>query len=124
MSWHSNKQTSVALSTTKGEYLAVGSCCSQILWMHQILCHFDIMCDNVPIYCDNTSTIDISKNPILHSRTKHIEVRHHFLRDNVLKGLIELIFIPTEHQLTDIFTKPLGEERLCILRIELGMCMI
>lgn len=124
VTWHSKKQISVVLSTTEGEYLAAGSCCSQILWLKQTLCDFDILCDNVPIYCDNFSAIDISKNPVLHSRTKHIEVRHHFLRDNVSKGLIKLIFIPTENQLADIFTKPLSEERFYTLRRELGMCMV
>ena len=78
----------------------------------------------MPIHCDNSSAIDISRNPVLHSRTKHIEVRHHFLRDNVSKGLIKLLFIPTENQIADIFTKPLGEERFCVLRRKLGMCMI
>lgn len=65
--------------------------------MRQTLCDFDILYECVPIYCDNSSAIDISKNPVLHSRTKHIKVRHHFLRDNVSKGLIKLIFIPTEN---------------------------
>ena len=122
--WQSKKQTSVALSTTEGEYLAAGSCCSQILWMVQTLKDFGIKCDKVPIYCDNTSTINISENPVLHSRTKHIDVRHHFLRDNVAKGKISLVYIPTEYQLADIFTKPLPEDRFIIIRRELGMCSV
>ena len=60
----------------------------------------------------------------MHSRTKHIDVRHHFLRDHVAKGNIELIFIPTDNQRADIFTKPLAEDRFCRLRMELGMCSI
>ncbi|KAL8087693.1 hypothetical protein AgCh_037733 [Apium graveolens] len=118
--WQSKKQTSVALSTTEGEYLAAGSCCSQILWMMQTLKDFGIKCDKVPIYCDNTSTINISENPVLHSRTKHIDVRHHLLRDNVAKGKINLVYVPKEYQLADIFTKHLPEERFLIIRRELG----
>ncbi|KAK1370395.1 hypothetical protein POM88_036487 [Heracleum sosnowskyi] len=122
VSWQSKKQNSVALSTAEGEYLAAGSCCSQILLMIQTLRGYGIKCSTIPIYCDNTSTINISKNPVNHSRTKHIYVRHHFLRDNVAKGKIELVFVSTEVQLADIFTKPLAEERFNVLCRELGMC--
>ncbi|KAL8135932.1 hypothetical protein AgCh_010520 [Apium graveolens] len=124
VSWQSKKQTSVTLSTAEGEYLAAGSCCSQILWMIQTLRDFGIKRSKVPIYCDNTSTINISKNLVNHSRTKHIDVRHHFLRDNSTKGKIELVFVPTEYQLADIFTKPLGETRFSTIRRELGMCSV
>ncbi|KAL8107872.1 hypothetical protein AgCh_024325 [Apium graveolens] len=124
VSWQSKKQTSVALSTAEGEYLAAGSCCSQILWMIQTLRDFGIKCGKVPIYCDNTSTINISKNPVNHSRTKYIDVRHHFLRDNAAKGKIELVFVPTEYQLAYIFTKSLGEARFSTIRRELGMCSV
>ena len=79
VAWHSKKQTSVALYTADGEYIAAGSCCAQILWMQQTLQDFGISYSNIPIYCDNTSAINISKNPVIHSRTKHIDVRHHFL---------------------------------------------
>ncbi|KAL8093557.1 hypothetical protein AgCh_035440 [Apium graveolens] len=73
VAWHSKKQTSVALSTAKGEYIAVGSCYAQILWMQQTFQDFGISYSNIPIYCDNTSAINISKNPVMHSRTKHID---------------------------------------------------
>ncbi|KAL8116542.1 hypothetical protein AgCh_022894 [Apium graveolens] len=124
VAWHSKKQTSVALSTADGEYITAGSCCAQILWMQQTLQDFGISYSNIPIYCDNTSAINISKNPVMHSRTKHIDVRHHFLRDNVSKGNIELIYISTEKQRADIFTKPLAEDRFCKMRRELGMCSL
>ena len=68
--------------------------------------------------------MSISKNPVLHSRTKHIEVRYHFLRENVSKGEFELIFVDTTYQIANIFTKPLGEDRFTTLRRELGMCKI
>ena len=80
--------------------------------------------DSIPIHCDNTSVISLNKNPVHHSRTKHIEVRHHFIRDHVENHEIDLRFISTEQQLADIFTKPLPEDRFSYIRRELGMCSI
>jgi hypothetical protein len=71
--------------------------------------------------CDSTSAISVAKNPMLHSRTKHIELRYHFLRDNVEKGNIDLIHVPTEKQLADILTKPLDKVTFARLRGELGV---
>jgi hypothetical protein len=76
---------------------------------------------SVPIMCDNTSAISISRNPVQHSKTKHIDVRHHFIRDHVEKGDVSLIYVSTDKQLADIFTKPLPDERFSTLRLELGM---
>jgi hypothetical protein len=90
--------------------------------MKQQLEDFKLKFDHIPFRCDNTSAINISKNPILHSRTKHIEIRHHFIRDHVQKGDVELKFIGTDFQLADIFTKPLQEDRFCTIRRELVMC--
>ncbi|GKB60828.1 hypothetical protein Tco_0917014 [Tanacetum coccineum] len=78
----------------------------------------------VPIFCDNTSAIAISNNPVFYSRTKHIDIRYHFIRDHILKGDIELHFIPTEYQQADIFTKPLDEPTFTKLKAELGMLNI
>ena len=121
ISWSSRKQHSVALSTAEAEYVAAGSCCAQVLWIRQQLKDFGIEANCVPIKCDNTSAINISKNPVQHSRTKHIEVRHHFLRDHMQKGDIQLEFVGTDQQLADIFTKPLSEDRFVSIRRELGM---
>ena len=110
VSWHSKKQNSVALSTTKAEYIAADLCCAQILWMKQTLGDFNLIFEHVPIKCDNTSAINISKNPVQHSRTKHIEIRHYFLRDHAQKSDITLEFVSTKDQLANIFTKPLSEE--------------
>ena len=121
VSWFSKKQNSVALSTTEAEYIAAGNCCAQILWMKQTLRDYGIKLDQILILCDNTSTINLSKNPIQHSRTKHIEIRHHFLRDHVQKGDVVIKFVSTENQLADIFTKPLSEEHFIKIRHELGM---
>ena len=121
VSWSSKKHNSVSTSTAEAEYVAAGSCCAQILWMKSQLADYDIEFTKIPIYCDNTSAIAISNNPVLHSRTKHIDVRYHFIRDHVLKGDVELHFIPTDYQLADLFTKPLDENRFNFLISELGM---
>ncbi|GJT49493.1 hypothetical protein Tco_0975650 [Tanacetum coccineum] len=89
-SWFSKKQTALAISTTEAEYVSAGKACQQALWMKQALVDYGIRLDDIPIMCDNKGAIDLSKNPVQHSRTKHIEIRHHFLRDNVQKGNISI----------------------------------
>ena len=92
--------------------------------MKNTLKDFNLIFNKIKILCDNTSAINLSKNPVHHSRTKHIDVRHHFLRDNVLKGEIEVEFICTELQLADIFTKPLNYDRFNYIRRKLGICKL
>jgi hypothetical protein len=123
VSWSSRKQSSVAQSTTEAEYVAAASCCSQLLWITYTLNDFGEECSHVPLMCDSTSAISVAKNPVLHSRTKHIEVRYHFLRDNVEKGNIDLIHAPTEKQLADILTKPLDQATFAHLRGGLGVIL-
>ena len=89
--------------------------------MRQQLFDYGLKLDHISIRCANTSAINLSKNPILHSRTKHIEIRHHFLRDHVQKGDCILEFVDTKNQLVDIFTKPLPKENLFAIRRELGL---
>jgi hypothetical protein len=95
--WSSKKQTSVALSTAEAEYVAVGQCCAQLLWMRQTLRDFGYNLSKVPLLCDNESAIHMADNPVEHSRTKHIDIRHHFLRDHQQKGDIEVYHINTEN---------------------------
>ncbi|KAG7559036.1 Integrase catalytic core [Arabidopsis thaliana x Arabidopsis arenosa] len=83
ISWHSKKQSSVSLSTAEAEYIAMGSCCTQLLWMKQMLLDYGMISNTLLVYCDNMSSINISKNPVQHSRTKHIDIRHHFIRELV-----------------------------------------
>ena len=82
---------------------------------------YGIKLDNITIKCDNTSSINLSKNLIHHFRTKHIDIRHHFLRDYVQCGDILFEFVDTNNQLADIFTKPLNEERLNFIKHDIGM---
>ncbi|MDQ9786237.1 Ty1/Copia family ribonuclease HI, partial [Serratia marcescens] len=121
VSWFSKKQTSIATSTAEAEYLAAGSCCSQLLWIQQQLRDYGIEAGESPIFCDNTSAIAITYNPVLHSRTKHIDVRHHFIRDHVSKKHIRLEYVPTESQVADIFTKALASDKFSSFRNSLGM---
>ncbi|GMI75421.1 hypothetical protein HRI_001211400 [Hibiscus trionum] len=121
ISWFSKKQNSVALSTTEAEYISLGSCCAQVLWMKQQLLDYGVKIETIPLKCDNTSAICLTKNPIQHSRTKHIEIRHHFIRDHVLKKDVAIEYVDTLNQLADIFTKPLDKERFWSLRRELGL---
>eukprot|EP00253_Pinus_taeda_P011539 PITA_11539 len=103
VSWFSKKQSSISLSTTEVEYVAGASCCTQPLWMMQTLQDFQIDCTPpVSILCDNTSAISISKNPVMHSKTKHIPIKYHFLREQVLEQKVKLEYVPSKEQVADI----------------------
>ncbi|KAI3493581.1 hypothetical protein L1887_40782 [Cichorium endivia] len=121
VSWSSKKQNCVALSSAEAEYVAASTCCSQVLWMKtQLLdCRYRFL--QVPIYCDSKSAIAISHNPIQHSMTKHIDLRYHFIKDQILEGNIELYFIPTDDQVADLFTKALDSTKFNNFLDKLGM---
>ncbi|GKD47039.1 retrovirus-related pol polyprotein from transposon TNT 1-94, partial [Tanacetum coccineum] len=93
------KKQYVAMSSAEAEYVAAAGCCANIFWMKSQLTNYDIIYEKVPIFCDNTSAIAISNNLVMHSRTKYIDIRYHFIRDHILKGDIEMNFIPTQYQL-------------------------
>jgi len=96
ISWNNKKQACVALSTAEAEYIAVRSCCPQIYRLKQQLSGFGLKVTKVPLFCDNTSAINLTKNPVHHSRTKHIEIKHHFIREKVSNGICEIKFIEYE----------------------------
>jgi hypothetical protein len=87
VSWASKKQNSVALSTAEAEYIAAGHCCAQLLWMRQTLRDYDYKLSKVPLLCDNESAIRIADNSVEHIRSKHIDIRYHFLMDHQQKGI-------------------------------------
>jgi hypothetical protein len=122
VAWMSKKQASISLSTAEAEYIPAGSYCTQLLWMKTLLGDYRFSQDTMIINCNNTSAINISKNPVQHSWTKHIDIRHHFLRDLVESEVVSLSFIPTENQLADILTKPLDGSRFESLRKAIGVC--
>ena len=111
VTWQCKKQTAVALSTCEAEYVSASSCCSQILWIQQQMRDFGLQFLDTPIYVDNQAAIDITDNPIHHSRTKHIEIHHHFIRDCCEKKLVRLEKIHTDDQKADFFTKAFSKER-------------
>ncbi|GJZ72000.1 copia protein [Tanacetum coccineum] len=110
VSWSSKKQDCTALSTAKAEYVSLSACCAQVLWMRTQLTDYGFHFNKIPIYCDSKSAIAISCNPVQHSRTKHIAVRYHFIKEHVETGTIELYFVKTDYQLADLFTKALPED--------------
>ncbi|GJY98579.1 retrovirus-related pol polyprotein from transposon TNT 1-94 [Tanacetum coccineum] len=119
--WSSKKQNCVSISIAESEYVVISGCCAQVLWMRTQLTDYGFFYDKVPIYCDSKSAIAISCNPVRHTRTKHIDVRYHFIKDHVEKGTIELYFVGTKYQLGDLFTKSLPETRFKFLVEKLGM---
>ncbi|GJT38492.1 retrovirus-related pol polyprotein from transposon TNT 1-94 [Tanacetum coccineum] len=121
VSWSSKKQKSTAISTTEAEYIAMSGCCAQILWMRSQLTDYGFAFNNIPLYCDNKSAIALCCNNVQHSRSKHIDIRHHFIREQVENGVVELYFVTMDYQLADIFTKALPRERFEILLPRLRM---
>ncbi|XP_039137235.1 uncharacterized protein LOC120274764 [Dioscorea cayenensis subsp. rotundata] len=125
VSWISKKQEIVTLSSTEAEYVALCGACCQSLWLKRILSDCgEIFDDPIPIWCDNRSCIAIAKNPVLHGRTKHIDVKYHFIRELVTENSIQLLFCNTEEQLADIFTKCVDAKKLYKFRDLLGICSL
>ncbi|GJT35746.1 retrovirus-related pol polyprotein from transposon TNT 1-94 [Tanacetum coccineum] len=119
--WSSKRQKSFAISSTEAEYIALFGCCAQILWMRSQLTDYGFGFNKIPMYCDNKSAIALCCNNVQHSRSKHIDIRFHFIKEHVENGVIELYFVNTEYQLADIFTKALGRKRIEFLINKLGM---
>ena len=119
--WSSKKQNCVSQSSAEAEYVAAASCCSQTLWIRSQLRDFGFALNHIPLYYDSQSAIAIASNLVHHSRTKHIDLRYHFLKDQVEKEIIDMYFVRTDLQLADIFTKPLDDKRFQFLLTKLGM---
>ncbi|GJU22820.1 retrovirus-related pol polyprotein from transposon TNT 1-94 [Tanacetum coccineum] len=121
VSWSSKRQKSAAISSTEAEYIAMSGCCAQILWMRSQLTDYGLGFNKIPMYCDNKSAIALCCNNVQHSRSKHIDIRFHFIKEQVENGVVELYFVNMEYQLADIFTKALCRERIEFLINKLGM---
>ncbi|GJS05971.1 hypothetical protein Tco_0362767 [Tanacetum coccineum] len=121
VSWSSKKHKSAAISSTEAEYIALSGCCAQILWMRSQLTDYVLGFNKTPLYCNNKSVIALCCNNVQHSRSKHIDIRYHFIKEQMENGVVELYFVRTEYQLADIFTKALGQEQLDFLINNLGM---
>ncbi|GAA0161781.1 transmembrane signal receptor [Lithospermum erythrorhizon] len=124
VSWFSKKQNSVSLSTAEAEYIAAGSSCTQLIWMKQMLEEYGVKLGVMTLYCDNMSAISISKNPVQHSRTKHIDIRHHFIRNLVEEGVVKLEHVSSDKKLADILSKGLDVNQFEYLKTALGLCVM
>ncbi|KAI3758716.1 hypothetical protein L6452_06287 [Arctium lappa] len=109
VSWQCKKQTTVSTSTTEAEYIAAASCYSQVLWIQNQMLDYGVTFLHTPIFIDNSSAISIVNNPVKHSKTKHIEIRYHFIRDCNEKKLIQVVKVHTDNQFADLFTKAFDE---------------
>ncbi|GJT77799.1 retrovirus-related pol polyprotein from transposon TNT 1-94 [Tanacetum coccineum] len=110
VSWSSKKQDYTAMSTVEAEYISLSACYAQVIWMRTQLLDYGYKYNQISLYYDSKSAIAISCNPVQHSKTKHIDIRYHFIKEHVEKGTVELYFVGTEYQLADLFTKALPKE--------------
>nr|GEW84252.1 retrotransposon protein, putative, unclassified [Tanacetum cinerariifolium] len=149
VSWSSKKQDCTSVSSAEAEYVSLSACCAQVLWMRTQLTDYGFHFDKIPMYCDSKATIAISCNPVQHSRTKHIDVKYHFIKEKPSRAiqssirvpstltsnitsskkrlkmvLLYLFFVETEYQLADLFTKALPEERFKNLIRRLGTKLV
>nr|GFB77082.1 hypothetical protein [Tanacetum cinerariifolium] len=121
ISWSSKRQKSAAISSTKAEYIALSGCCAQILWIRSQLLDYGLGFNKIQMYCDNKSVIALCCDNVQHSRSKHIDIRYHFIKEQVENRVIELYFVNTKYQLADLFTKALGRDRVEFFINKLGM---
>ncbi|GJY89759.1 putative ribonuclease H-like domain-containing protein [Tanacetum coccineum] len=124
ISWQCKKQTIVATSTTEAEYVAAANCCGQVLWVQNQLLDYGFNFMNTKIHIDNESTICIVKNPVYHSKTKHIEIRYHFIRDCYEKKLISVEKIHTDLNVADLLTKPFDGPRFHYLVVSIDLIQV
>ncbi|GLJ52754.1 hypothetical protein SUGI_1123420 [Cryptomeria japonica] len=111
ISWINKKQSCTSLSTVEVEYVVAATNCTQVLWMKQMLKDIRVDCNEpVVIHYDNSNTIDISKNPVFHSKTKHISIKYNFLKEKVEANEVKLVYVNTKEKIANIFTKPLPKE--------------
>ena len=121
ISWSSQRQSVVSLYTAESEYIALSHGAKEAVWLHRFLNELNAGCKSVKIFVDNQAAIKLSGNSEHHKRSKHIDVRFHFLRDIVEKKQIEIVYIPSKDQLADILTKPLAKQQFCYLRSKLNI---
>jgi hypothetical protein len=111
IAWKSNKQKKTAQSRCESEWMALGEVVKEIIWIRSLLFEIGVPQDRpTKVFCDNQAAIAITKNPQHHERTKHIDIRYHFVRDELEAKTIELVYIPTMENAADIMTKALGKK--------------
>jgi hypothetical protein len=122
ISWQSRKQSSIALSTAEAEYIDACSASCEVIWLRKLLTGlFDLEMRETAILYDNQSCIKMTENHVFHDRSKHIEIRYHFIRDMVQRGALKLQYISTDEQVVDVMTKPLSRVKFEHFRDKLGI---
>jgi hypothetical protein len=122
VSWCNKKQSSVALSTGEAKYIALSVAVREEVWLHKLLVDvFDHEMDSTIIHCDNQSRVKLSENPVFHDKSKHIEIKYHYIRDMVQRKELHVRYLPTHEQIVDIFTKPLASVKFEYFRERLGL---
>jgi len=122
--WFSKRQKSVALSTTEAEYMSLSDVTREVVYVRKLIeeigfSHY--VKEATPIFCDNQSAIVLSKENVTNQRSKHIDIRFHFSREAQERKLINIQYVPTEKNIADVFTKPLGKDKheKCVKRMNL-----
>ena len=122
ISWFSKKQAIVALSTSEAEYVALSAATQEVVWLRRLLVDLKSTSNGPTVIMeDNQGAIAIARNPTAHARTKHIDIRYHFIREAVQKGTINLCYCPTNEMIADLLTKPLPRGQFEALRLAMGM---
>ena len=122
VSWCRRKQSSVALSTTEAEYIALSVAVREAIWLRKLLTDlFDHEMDPTIIHCDNQSCVKLSENPVFHDRSKHIEIKYHYIRDMVQRKIVHVQYLSTHEQIADIFTRPLAKTKFEYFRERVGL---
>jgi hypothetical protein len=123
ISWRSKKQRTVALSSTEAEYMALSEAVQEAVWLKAFVYELgeDTGNSGITVYEDNQGAIALAKNPEFHKRTKHIDIRYHFVREKVESGQVLLEYCPTQEMLADIMTKPIAAPQFDALRTKLGI---
>lgn len=122
ISWSSKKQTTVSISSTEAEYRSMASTVAEVLWIKSLLSELKVQLPQVPrLFCDNQSAVLMTANPILHARTKHLELDLHFVRERAIRQEIQISHIPSSKQVADGFTKPISSRNFDWFRKRLGV---
>ena len=125
VAWISRRQSCVSLSTTESEFVAACETTREGIWLQRLLKDLSQgPADPITIMCDNQSAIQLIKNPVFHQRTKHIDVRFHFIREHLEAGNIKVLYVPTNDQIADPFTKPLPNPRFSVIRTQMGIVAV
>ena len=121
VSWRSRLQDSVVLSTTEAEYVAATEACKEAIWLSRLVGDLGISIEMPVLQCDSQSAIQLAKNPVFHAKTKHVEIKYHFIRDMLEDKRLQIVKVPTENNPADLLTKGLPSEQFAHCRALMGV---